>query len=66
MTLGAEDFSYMLQSRPGAFFFVGCGMSDGVSRPHHKSVFDLDEKSLLISVSCFLQLLLDIEEEGSA
>jgi putative intracellular protease/amidase len=26
MTCGAEDFSYFLQQKPGAFFFVGCAL----------------------------------------
>ncbi len=41
-TMGAEDFSYFLQKRPGCFFFVGAGLPGDV-RPHHKSVFDFDE-----------------------
>ena len=43
-TMGAEDFSYFLQARPGAFFFIGCALP-GETRPHHKSVFDFDEVS---------------------
>lgn len=45
-TMGAEDFSYFLQQRPGCFFFVGAGLP-GPQRPHHKSVFDFDEVSSL-------------------
>jgi metal-dependent amidase/aminoacylase/carboxypeptidase family protein len=41
-TMGAEDFSYFLQQRPGCFFFVGAALP-GPDRPHHKSVFDFDE-----------------------
>ena len=54
--MGAEDFSYMLQSRTGAFFFVGCALP-GEPRPHHKNVFDFDEDAMLVSASCFLALL---------
>ena len=43
-TMGAEDFSFFLEARPGAFFFVGAGLP-GEARPHHKSVFDFDEVS---------------------
>lgn len=45
MTMGAEDFSYFLQQRPGCFFFVGAALP-GEMRPHHKSVFDFDEVRL--------------------
>lgn len=55
-TMGAEDFSYFLQQRPGAFFFVGCGLP-GEQRPHHKSVFDLDEDVLLVSANVFVELV---------
>ena len=36
ITCGAEDFSYMLEQRPGTFFFVGAALP-GELRPHHKS-----------------------------
>lgn len=52
-TMGAEDFSYFLQERPGCFFFVGAALP-GVGRPHHKSVFDFDEVRTFISVTIFL------------
>ena len=35
-TCGAEDFSYYLQPRPGAFFFVGAALP-GEPRPHHSA-----------------------------
>jgi hippurate hydrolase len=31
--MGAEDFSYMLQVRPGAYFFVGTGPGAGLHHP---------------------------------
>lgn len=52
-TMGAEDFSYFLEKKPGCFFFIGAGLP-GIIRPHHKSVFDFDEKALLISASMFV------------
>jgi amidohydrolase len=56
MTCGAEDFSYFLNEKPGAFFFVGCALP-GETRPHHKSVFDFDETALMVSASCFLGIV---------
>lgn len=59
ITCGAEDFSYFLQQRPGCFFFIGAALP-GELRPHHKSVFDFDEKALEIGTSIFVQLIRDL------
>lgn len=58
-TMGAEDFSYFIEAKPGAFFFVGAGL-EGDLRPHHKSVFDFDERALLVSATLYLNLIDDI------
>ena len=57
-TMGAEDFSYFLQARRGCFYFVGAAKV-GAIRPHHKSVFDFDERALLVSASSFVQIIID-------
>lgn len=58
-TMGAEDFSYFLQQRPGCFFFVGAALP-GETRPHHKSVFDFDERAMLVAASIFVQIVDDL------
>jgi amidohydrolase len=58
-TMGAEDFSYFLQQRPGCFFFVGAALP-GEPRPHHKSVFDFDERAMPIAASILVQLVVDL------
>eukprot|EP01032_Pedospumella_encystans_P016085 gene16085-18366_t len=58
-TTNSEDFSFFLEQRPGCFFFVG-GKMPGDIRPHHKSIFDFDERALLVSASVFVQLIRDI------
>ncbi|HEY5596589.1 MAG TPA: M20 aminoacylase family protein [Candidatus Bipolaricaulota bacterium] len=35
-TMGAEDFSYMLEKRPGSYIFAGNGDSAGVHNPHYE------------------------------
>ena len=45
MEMGAEDFSYMAQAKPGAFFYVGA-KKDTVERRHHAPDFDIDEAVL--------------------
>ncbi|MGO4888954.1 M20 family metallopeptidase [Anaerobacillus sp. MEB173] len=49
--LGGEDFGYMTREVPGAMFFLGCSLSDGVNRDLHTPIFDIDERCLPIGVS---------------
>jgi len=43
----AEDFSYFLEQRPGAFLFLGAGNEErGITAPHHSPRFDIDEAAL--------------------
>lgn len=58
-TMGAEDFSYFLQQRPGCFFFVGAALP-GDTRPHHKSVFDFDEEAILVGASVFVNIVREV------
>ena len=46
--LGAEDFAYYLQAKPGAFFFTGA-KPDGGGFPHHHPKFDINEKAMPIA-----------------
>lgn len=43
----AEDFSYFLRERAGAFILVGAGNEErGIVAPHHNPKFDVDESVL--------------------
>ncbi len=44
--MGGEDFAYMCQRVPGAMFFLGAALEDGVQRAHHTPIFDIDERML--------------------
>ena len=59
LSMGGEDFSYYLQKIPGCFFFIGSspGKNDILSTPHHCSHFNIDERSLLIGASVYLNLI---------
>lgn len=60
LSMGGEDFSYFAQKVPGCFFFLGT-MPDGkdkTSTPHHCSHFDIDEDSMVIGTSVFVELAL--------
>jgi amidohydrolase len=50
--MGAEDFSYMLEARPGAFIFVGNGDSAGL---HHPG-YDFNDNALPYGMSYWVQL----------
>ena len=45
--MGAEDFSFMLLERPGAFIFIGNGDTAGVHHP----AYDFDDRAIPVGVS---------------
>jgi amidohydrolase len=51
--MGAEDFSFMLEARPGAFIFVGNGNSAGL---HHPS-YDFNDEIIPIGTSYWAKLV---------
>lgn len=56
--LGAEDFAYFLEHRPGAYFKVGARNDDPATHfPHHHPKFNFDEKALLIIGQVFLGIV---------
>ena len=59
LSMGGEDFSYYLQKVPGCFFFIGSAPDKNniLSTPHHCSHFDIDERSLLIGASVYVNLI---------
>ena len=47
-TMGAEDFSYFLEKRPGTYFRVGSqNENEETHYPHHHPKFDFDERALV-------------------
>lgn len=56
--MGAEDFTYYLQKKPGTFFFVGGGnKSIHAVYPHHHPKFDVDEQSMINTGTVFIEAL---------
>lgn len=51
--MGAEDFSYMLNARPGAFIFVGNGDSAGLHHP----AYDFNDDVIPIGASYWVRLV---------
>ena len=51
--MGAEDFSFMLQARPGAFIFVGNGDSAGLHHP----AYDFNDEVIPVGTSYWVKLV---------
>jgi metal-dependent amidase/aminoacylase/carboxypeptidase family protein len=57
--MGAEDFSYFLQRKPGAFFFVGTRNPEkGFVWGHHHPKFDIDEEGLAVGMETMANVVL--------
>ncbi|MQB45247.1 M20 aminoacylase family protein [Rhizobium sp. ICMP 5592] len=50
--MGGEDFSYMLNARPGAFIFVGNGDTAGL----HNAAYDFNDDAIAHGVSYWVRL----------
>jgi hippurate hydrolase len=50
--MGAEDFAFMLNERPGAFIFVGNGDSAGLHHP----AYDFNDEVIPIGTSYWVRL----------
>jgi amidohydrolase len=55
-TMGAEDFAYMLQVRPGCYVFVGNGPGEGGCMLHNPR-YDFNDEILPIGASYWVQLV---------
>ncbi|MEA2917743.1 MAG: hypothetical protein QOJ15_9824 [Bradyrhizobium sp.] len=51
--MGAEDFAYMLESRPGAFIFCGNGDSAGLHHP----AYNFNDEAIVFGTSYWIKLV---------
>jgi len=51
--MGAEDFAYMLEARPGAFVFIGNGASANL---HHPG-YDFDDAAIPFGIDYWVKLV---------
>jgi amidohydrolase len=51
--MGAEDFAYMLEAKPGAFIFVGNGDSAGL----HNPAYNFNDEAILYGTSYWIRLV---------
>ncbi len=54
--MGVEDFSWYSSVYPSMFVMLGAGIEDGIARPLHNSLFDIDD-GILYRGSALLTLL---------
>jgi len=58
-TMGAEDFSYFLEKKPGCFYFVGSVNEErGLTWGHHHPRFDIDEESMVYGMDVMIRTVL--------
>ena len=63
-TMGAEDFSFMMDEIPGCFIFVGSANAEkGLDFAHHHPRFDIDEACLPYAVAILAQGAAEILKE---
>jgi len=62
-TMGAEDFAYMLQAKPGAYVFIANGMGDHRAMGHgagpcmlHNPSYDFNDEIIPLGVSYWVKL----------
>ena len=60
-SMGAEDFTYYLLKKPGAYFFTGAE-KDGSPYPHHHPKFDFDERALPVAAKVLIQAYFDYQQ----
>jgi amidohydrolase len=62
-TMGGEDFSFMLNERPGAYLFLGGGTGQGDAMVHHP-MYDFNDDLLPIGASWFATLAEQLMPRG--
>ena len=61
ITMGSEDFSFILEKVPGCFFFIGSANHEkGLDASHHHPKFDIDETALPMGVALMTAAVMDI------
>jgi amidohydrolase len=60
ITMGSEDFAYVLEKVPGCFFFIGSANPEkGLNAGHHHPKFDFDEVALLHGAALMAATIVD-------
>lgn len=60
VTMGSEDFAFILEKVPGCFFFIGSANHEkGLDAGHHHPKFDIDETALPRGVALMSAAIMD-------
>jgi amidohydrolase len=61
ITMGSEDFAFILEKVPGCFFFIGSANHEkGLDASHHHPKFDIDETALPVGAALMTAAVMDI------
>jgi amidohydrolase len=61
VTMGSEDFAYMMEKVPGCFVFVGSANAErGLNYSHHHPKFDVDERALVDAAALMAQSAVEL------
>lgn len=63
-SMGAEDFSFMLEQRPGAYLRIGQGGAEGGCFLHNPN-YDFNDEIMPLGVALFVQLAMTYLREGA-
>lgn len=59
LQMGAEDFSYFLEQKPGSFFFTGTRAEErGIHWAHHHPKFDVAEEGMAVGMEVMTSVVL--------
>jgi amidohydrolase len=65
LQMGAEDFSYFLEKKPGCFFFTGTrDEGRGITWGHHHPKFDVAEEGMAIGMEVMTRVILNALNEA--
>jgi hippurate hydrolase len=56
-TMGAEDFSFFLQEKPGAYFFLGGGGKGRTNSMCHSTTYDFNDDLILPGIRMYLRIV---------
>lgn len=60
ITMGSEDFAFILEKVPGCFFFIGSANEEkGLNAAHHHPKFDIDESCLPSAAALMASAVMD-------
>ena len=63
--MGAEDFSFMLEARPGNYIMLGAAREDGDNPQVHNPSYDFNDAVLTTGAACWATLAEQLLPRGA-